>query len=178
MPPPPADGAAPPATLTFVAARVFDVPPATRHACIRMLMHINELPWARAELVEQGVRLFSLCSTYESVAKRVCHNLLFNPALLAQFSERELASLPDEAMQGAALRRFQREELERSAAIRAMLRERYDNVNATVVKSCALRCRSCGSADIAWQQKQTRGADESMTIFCTCSACGSKWKMS
>ena len=41
-----------------------------------------------------------------------------------------------------------------------------------------MQCSKCHSANIAWEQKQTRGADESMTIFCQCKDCGKRWKMS
>jgi DNA-directed RNA polymerase subunit M/transcription elongation factor TFIIS len=42
----------------------------------------------------------------------------------------------------------------------------------------ALRCRRCGNDRIAVQQKQTRSADEGMTIFCSCDTCGQQWRMS
>jgi hypothetical protein len=41
-----------------------------------------------------------------------------------------------------------------------------------------IRCSRCRSADVTWEQKQTRGADESMTLFFTCSNCDKRWKMS
>ena len=34
----------------------------------------------------------------------------------------------------------------------------------------------CGSSDVDYIQKQTRGADEAMTTFLTCNACGTHWK--
>lgn len=39
-------------------------------------------------------------------------------------------------------------------------------------------CGRCRSTNITWTQKQTKGADESMTIFFECSDCGKRWKMS
>lgn len=39
-------------------------------------------------------------------------------------------------------------------------------------------CGRCKSTNITWTQKQTKGADESMTIFFECSDCGKRWKMS
>ena len=41
-----------------------------------------------------------------------------------------------------------------------------------------MRCSRCKSTDISWDQKQTRGADESMTVFFECKSCGKRWKMS
>jgi len=42
----------------------------------------------------------------------------------------------------------------------------------------ALHCPSCGGDSITVQQKQTRSADEGMTIFCACEDCGRQWRMS
>lgn len=41
-----------------------------------------------------------------------------------------------------------------------------------------MQCSRCQSSDIIWEQKQTRGADESMTVFFQCKNCGKRWKMS
>jgi DNA-directed RNA polymerase subunit M/transcription elongation factor TFIIS len=41
-----------------------------------------------------------------------------------------------------------------------------------------VRCSRCKSSDIRWDQKQTRGADESMTVFFECKNCSKRWKMS
>ena len=40
-----------------------------------------------------------------------------------------------------------------------------------------VQCSKCHSSEIIWEQKQTRGADESMTIFFQCKNCGKRWKM-
>jgi len=40
-----------------------------------------------------------------------------------------------------------------------------------------LICNRCHSRSIEIQQQQTRGADEGMTVFCTCKKCGMRWKM-
>ena len=41
-----------------------------------------------------------------------------------------------------------------------------------------IQCSRCQSSDVIWEQKQTRGADESMTVFFQCKNCGKRWKMS
>ena len=40
-----------------------------------------------------------------------------------------------------------------------------------------LICHKCKSKDIDWTQRQTRSADEAMTVFCECRQCGNRWKM-
>lgn len=40
-----------------------------------------------------------------------------------------------------------------------------------------LTCRKCKGNKIDFNPQQTRGADEPMTIFCTCMDCNTNWKM-
>ena len=39
-----------------------------------------------------------------------------------------------------------------------------------------LTCGKCGGSDITLRQVQTRGADEAMTVFAVCAACGNRWQ--
>lgn len=43
------------------------------------------------------------------------------------------------------------------------------------VGSSGVRCRKCGSRDLDVVMRQTRAADEGMTAFVTCRACGHGW---
>jgi len=38
------------------------------------------------------------------------------------------------------------------------------------------RCGRCGATTVDYFQKQCRSADEAMTCFFTCQACGNRWK--
>lgn len=40
-----------------------------------------------------------------------------------------------------------------------------------------MKCRKCKSEDLNFDQKQTRSADESMTVFVCCNRCDARWKM-
>ena len=42
---------------------------------------------------------------------------------------------------------------------------------------CQIKCGRCKSTQVSVEQKQTRGADESMTVFVQCEKCGLRWKM-
>jgi DNA-directed RNA polymerase subunit M/transcription elongation factor TFIIS len=42
-------------------------------------------------------------------------------------------------------------------------------------KTGIFSCKRCKSFDVDTEQKQTRSADEPMTIFCTCNACGKRF---
>jgi DNA-directed RNA polymerase subunit M/transcription elongation factor TFIIS len=40
-----------------------------------------------------------------------------------------------------------------------------------------IKCGKCKSAEVDVEQKQTRSADEPMTLFALCTNCGSRWVM-
>ena len=63
-------------------------------------------------------------------------------------------------------------------ARRATLREGLDASTRAATGGGAIVCRKCSGDDVTIQQKQTRSADEGMTVFCTCETCGFKWRMS
>ncbi|EKG07322.1 transcription elongation factor, putative [Trypanosoma cruzi] len=47
---------------------------------------------------------------------------------------------------------------------------------AMATKSTLFQCPSCKARDCSWTQKQTRSADEPMTVFCICNVCDHKWR--
>lgn len=42
--------------------------------------------------------------------------------------------------------------------------------------SQSLKCGKCGQRKVTYTEAQTRSADEPMTLFCTCLACGKSWR--
>jgi DNA-directed RNA polymerase subunit M/transcription elongation factor TFIIS len=53
---------------------------------------------------------------------------------------------------------------------RRVLEERHDT-------GTFIQCRRCKSSEVDTEQKQTRSADEPMTIFCLCRKCGQRFRM-
>ncbi|KAI4139466.1 MAG: hypothetical protein L6R39_006274 [Caloplaca ligustica] len=54
--------------------------------------------------------------------------------------------------------------------------------NAEVAKpersiSTSFECGKCKQKKVAYNQAQTRSADEPMTTFCECQNCGNRWKV-
>nr|CCC95094.1 putative transcription elongation factor [Trypanosoma congolense IL3000] len=47
---------------------------------------------------------------------------------------------------------------------------------ATSTTSTLFPCPSCKARNCSWSQKQTRSADEPMTVFCICNVCDHKWR--
>lgn len=68
------------------------------------------------------------------------------------------------------------------SAIRTQYFKRLEEAKAvleerSVETSTFIQCRKCKSSDVDTEQKQTRSADEPMTLFCFCKACGSRFVM-
>jgi DNA-directed RNA polymerase subunit M/transcription elongation factor TFIIS len=55
-------------------------------------------------------------------------------------------------------------------------RQRLQSLEAQA-SSGGIVCRSCKQATVIVQQKQTRSADEGMTVFCSCRTCGKQWRL-
>ena len=52
-----------------------------------------------------------------------------------------------------------------------------DVIDTKVKNTVGIKCKKCGSDNIYSESRQTRSADEAMTIFYTCLNCGNKWKV-
>lgn len=112
-------------------------------------------------------------AAYEDLVRHVASCVRMNPA---RNGTRNVA-LADESdiVRGTLLETIHATEAERRARFEAMLQEKYDEVVATTAPSSSLQCRRCRSSDVTWEQKQTRSADEAMTVFCVCATCKNRW---
>ena len=50
------------------------------------------------------------------------------------------------------------------------------SVSSSKKKKALFICKLCKSENVNWSQKQTRSADEAMTVFLECANCGAKWR--
>lgn len=149
--------------------------PRTRVRVIRMFVNVGKLPIDMAIAMDECI--ISLCpenGAYTREATRVCHNIVHNPQL-AEIEPRALCSMSNAETRAPELQRHIDDEAAMACMVQSMLKEKYASVSANT--TVALRCRVCKGSDVSFQQKQTRGADEAMTIFCIC-VCGARWKMS
>ena len=118
--------------------------------------------------------------SYLEHMRRMAFNIACNNELTQQPADRLVFMTDEELSAGTLVERVQKEELERMQAFSDLLREKYDNVVKAQSSESLLRCRNCGGSDITWNQKQTRSADESSTIFCCClnPKCKKRWRLS
>lgn len=156
--------------------------PATRLAGTRLLREICVLSASHAFAIEQCVSRLNYSDTeqYQAEMRRIAYNLAMNSSLRDVEACRLVAMNDEELSRGTIVERIQQDEARRAQSVQNMLNEKYENVRrrADGQNESILRCRRCGSGDISWQQKQTRGADEAMTVFCVCQECKTKWRMS
>lgn len=132
--------------------------------------------WAAAREMEACVRAVSQSRTaYNDKVQQVVFNLRATPALRRHGAA--IVLMTDAAMaSGTLIEEVERESHERRLRLEQIIQEKYDELDKHSFRT-TLKCRRCGSADIAWEQKQTRGADEAMTVFCTCNKCRNRWTM-
>jgi transcription elongation factor S-II len=70
----------------------------------------------------------------------------------------------------SAERREQDRKIEKENMDKAMVAQAERSI------SSSLQCSKCGQRKVTYSEAQTRSADEPMTLFCTCTNCGKKWK--
>jgi DNA-directed RNA polymerase subunit M/transcription elongation factor TFIIS len=171
--------------LTFLCFQV-EMTSLTVHECIgvpmqqrinsmRMLYQYHE-EWMTVRDIEAAVNSFSKSKViYMDKMQQLIFNLKVNPSLIRKGVD--VVLLTDAQMaQGTIVEDIERESEAQSRYFDNIIAEKFEMVNRSSSKTL-LRCRRCGSDDVACEQKQTRGADEAMTLFCTCSKCQMRWTM-
>ena len=100
-----------------------------------------------------------------------CRNKKQNASLV-------IGRVPDSILsKGTILEQISNTELERKIIFERMLQEKFDSINSSTSYDSSLKCRRCNSVDVTWDQKQTRSADEGMTVYCVCANCNLRWTM-
>lgn len=113
-------------------------------------------------------------SEYKDLLLRACFNMKANTAL---DDPSLIATAPDNLLTaGTLLERIETEVAARRARFENMLQEKYEALDDRTYEAI-VRCRRCGSSEISWEEKQTRSADEAMTLFCVCTKCKNRWVM-
>tara|TARA_B110000008_G_C16958760_1_gene559285 strand:- start:179 stop:664 length:486 start_codon:yes stop_codon:yes gene_type:complete len=112
---------------------------------------------------------------YINRAQQIVLNLKNNRDL-KKYGKNIITKTDSEMSKGTILEDIERESLLQKIRFEQMLQEKYDMLNDKSYNA-TLKCRRCGSAEVSWEQKQTRSADEASTVFCTCNKCNNRWTM-
>jgi DNA-directed RNA polymerase subunit M/transcription elongation factor TFIIS len=156
------------------------VPPLVRLRCVRVFITISYLPSSAAQSTERTIyRMHWNCiDAYYASVRRMAYNMACNTKL-CNISPSSLVHYTDEQMaRGTIIETLQIQELEQTNAFVNLLREKYENVVKAHESKDIISCSKCKSQDIFYTQKQVRGADEAMTVFCTCINCKKSWTLS
>lgn len=162
-----------PRRMASVLPDVSAVAPSQRIRSLRMLSEYQDWETARAtEAVAYAVSRSRVmyCDKMQQIIYNLhAHGSLAQKPGLALMTNRELAK-------GTIIEDIEVESIQQCLRFEQILAEKYELVDRSGCKS-TMRCRRCGNQDIVCEQKQTRGADEAMTVFCTCTKCCNRWTM-
>ena len=109
-----------------------------------------------------------ISSLAPQLIRQFCANYKFNPSALNHFSPHELISDSQLWYIGTEEAKNRMEWLD----------EAYpkDIKGAEEMEDSLIQCGKCKQFKVDYFQKQTRGADEPMTVFCHCLNCGARWR--
>ena len=160
--------------------------PRHRHRVLRLLMEQlrrARMPAAEAADYVRAVerQVYVQCAAtrapYMRTARTMAFNLGQNGAYLRRhYAPHKLPQLDHTLRPTTPMESWYETHLENKRKEEEILRAQPEDFledNGTSL----VQCSKCHSANISWEQKQTRGADESMTIFFQCRDCGKRWKM-
>lgn len=108
--------------------------------------------------------LTALKSLKNDLSKRLINGLI-DPLDVYAMTDAQLASSDTQTFINAI-------DIEQKAASRS------DNILVSGMKTDEFKCSKCKKRNTVYTQKQTRSADEPMTLFIRCLECGNEWKQS
>lgn len=128
--------------------------------------------------------LFRSCDSgqqYTQGVVRLIHALMNNGEYIRQssYTPGEIASMPPNALLANTMTdQIQRQMDMHEHRFKEMLQERFEELEKNSDSTEGLlQCGRCKSTNVIWEQRQTRSADEGMTIIAVCVKCSNKWRM-
>lgn len=160
-----------------------DVHPVMRHRTLCMLRDMT------SAVVDNGLRYlqdlekivfivaFDDLAVYTTYIKRITFNLSINGAyLMDRYPPNTLVLLDSNDLAwGTPEHGIKMKRIVRQQKFDALCKSFTRNTLLTEF-AALLKCRKCKSTDLRVDLKQTRSADEPMTVFLGCRQCSSKWK--
>lgn len=126
-------------------------------------------------LIEEMKRDLQVCSELTVQDGRVTVRLSLVPQLVLRLKRKELLSkdlalytpevLAPQGLYSHSIRRYKARELMLEQM--KVIEDNYEGI---------LKCGKCKSLKTTYYQLQTRSADEGLTNFCQCIACGHRWR--
>ena len=120
---------------------------------------------------------------YRKKLGQLYHNIENNGEyLLKTYNVWDLAFLDNRALAHATKEEeYRLENRKRIAAFEGKLNSKLELIKRKTLEDnleshCSVRCRGCRSYNVLNIKKQTRSADEAMTVFYRCLDCNKRWK--
>lgn len=102
--------------------------------------------------------------------------------LVQRTSAERVLEMDDAALlEGTGVARAQEQLDDREHRFKSMLQEKFEELTDKERHEEGeglLQCKRCQSTNVIWDQRQTRSADEGMTIIAQCLSCNNTWSMS
>lgn len=119
------------------------------------------------------------CQQYIQGVVRLIHALMNNGEYIrrSRYTLGEIASMsPNALMANTVTDQIQRQMDMHEHRFKEMLQERFEELEKNSESTEGLlQCGRCKSTNVIWEQRQTRSADEGMTIIAVCVKCSNKW---
>lgn len=115
---------------------------------------------------------------YLTNAMRLIHAFIHNGNYIRKtVKSKDVVHLTsDELLVDTAMDQFHKQMDMHEHRFKEMLQERFEEVEKTSGEGL-LQCGRCKSTNVIWEQRQTRSADEGMTIIAKCMQCSNEWVM-
>lgn len=141
--------------------------------CMEMNKYID-IDYAR----ELERHVFSTYSNYRVICTELIHTMHDKGKdLFLYHSPQELATLIVDTVLNPNRDDRYVQLYNKQLSYKSILAEGVKRIEKMQPSEGLLKCRRCNSTDITTEQRQTRSADEGMSVFAQCQKCFTKWKM-
>ncbi len=132
----------------------------------------RRVAWDLEAAIYAAVLTSKIPQDYEAKVRQIAWNVFASPTLLTTYTVNALVHLDNATLaMGTEVERWHQQHDADMQRQHVLLHEEHkDNGGALV-------CNRCHSRNVEVSQKQTRSADEGMTVYCTCAKCGLRWRM-
>ena len=156
--------------------------PSQRDKCLKMgrdllaRLNISHLFIRKLEAEVYKQSTWQGTKFYKSKLAQLVFNLKHNPQLVNMYDGQldVLVGLDDAALRKGTVAEKWMLDYDAAAEREALL---LSDGGDEADEDSGFVCSRCKSRAIAIEQKQTRGADEASSLFCTCKKCDHRWKM-
>lgn len=165
--------------LVNTPCHVTDALVRVRALTLLMNTKVLTLQQARQLEAEAFASTFAQRASYTDKVLQLAHNVRATGGeLMRAFSADVLVLLDDAALaRGTDVEAWWEAHEAQLRHHRQLLHDEAKFEEMEQQSSGTLTCNRCHSRSVTVQQQQIRSADEGMTVFCTCTKCGMRWKM-